>query len=210
MAEVKKLIIYGAGGLGKEVKALLDAINKKEPLWDFVGFIDDDHEKENVLGGIEFLKNTDNRISVIVAIGSPMIKSKIVDKLNDIPNIDYPILIHPSAVIMDEENISIGKGSVITAGVVITTDVKIGEHVLLNLNTTIGHDTEIGHFSSLMPGVNVAGGVTIEYEVMVGSGANILNGVKLGSGSIIGAGAVVLDHVDNNITVVGVPAKKIK
>lgn len=210
MAEIKNLIIYGAGGLGKEIKCLVDNINKDNHQWDFVGFIDDGTMRQDVLGGIDFLKNSDQEFYIVVAIGSPEIKSHVVKKLSLFPNIHYATLIHPGAIVTNKETVKLGQGTIITAGVILTTDIKIGDHVLLNLNTTVGHDTKIGHFSSVMPGVNVAGGVTVENEVMVGSGANILNGVKLGSGSIIGAGAVVIDHVDNNTTVVGVPAKKIK
>ncbi|MEQ8476358.1 acetyltransferase [Fulvivirga sp.] len=210
MAEGKKLIIYGAGGLGKEVKALVDSINKETFEWDFVGFVDDGKTHESVLGGLDILKNYDQGIYLVVAIGSPKTKFEVTEKISVFSNIHYATLVHPGAIIMDQETVKLGEGTIVTAGVVLTTEILIGNHVLLNLNSTVGHNAVIGDCCSLMPGVNVAGGVIIDDQVLVGSGANILNGLKIGKGAKVGSGAVVLDTVKAGDTVVGVPAKIVK
>ena len=44
---------------------------------------------------------------------------------------------------------------------------------------------------------------------MIGAGAKVLGPIKIGDNSKIGAGAVVLHDVQNNKTVVGIPAKEI-
>jgi acetyltransferase-like isoleucine patch superfamily enzyme len=58
-----------------------------------------------------------------------------------------------------------------------------------------------------MPGVNLAGKVVVEKEVLIGSGANVLNGVTIGQQAKVGSGAVVTKNVLPNQTVVGIPAK---
>lgn len=50
---------------------------------------------------------------------------------------------------------------------------------------------------------------TVGNNVMIGAGAKILGPIKIGDNAKIGAGAVVLQAVENNLTVVGVPAKNI-
>ena len=45
---------------------------------------------------------------------------------------------------------------------------------------------------------------------MIGTGAKILQQLTIADNVIVGAGAVVVKDVDENSTVVGVPAKPIK
>ena len=56
--------------------------------------------------------------------------------------------------------------------------------------------------------VNIAGEVKLGEGVMIGAGANVLNGLRVGAFSKVGAGAVVTKDVEEGVTVVGVPARK--
>ena len=204
------ILIYGAGGLGKEVLSLVRVLNKFEP----VGFIDDGVKKGTVikgvkvLGGVDFLNSYSPPVNMVLAVGDPSTKAMLI-KTIDPSRVYFPVLIHPSVIVQDEGAISFAGGTIIAAGCILTTDISIGAHVLLNLNTTVGHDTSIGDFSSIMPGTNVAGNVQIETGVLIGSGANIMNGIRLGRFSRIGMGSVVIRDVEPETTVAGVPAKKI-
>jgi sugar O-acyltransferase (sialic acid O-acetyltransferase NeuD family) len=204
------LLIYGAGGLGREVHAMIRAIDN----FDAIGFIDDGVPKGTivrglkVLGGIEVLRASDHPVNVVIALGNPKAKAAIVKKIKS-PHVNYPVIIHPSVIVHDTDTVRIGAGSILCAGGIFTTDITIGEHVLVNLNCTIGHDVIIGDYSSLMPGVNVAGAVTIGANVLIGSGANILNQVRIGNKSVIGLGWVLIRDVECDLTVGGVPAKKL-
>ena len=205
------ILIYGAGGLGKEVLSLVRALNNFEPL----GFIDDGLRKDTVikslkvLGGLDILNSFQTPVNLVLAIGDSASKSILV-KMIDPSRVYFPVLVHPSVILQEEAAITIGEGSVITAGCILTTDIAIGSHVLINLNSTIGHDVTIGSFSSIMPGVNVAGAVKIGDGVLVGSGSNILNGVTVGNFSKIGMGSVVIWDVAADITVAGVPAREVR
>lgn len=184
--------------------------------FELVGFLDDgvnvgtQVDQVPVLGGMTWLEQNTKEIDVIVAIGAPKIKSPVVKSLQKFKHVHFPVLIHERSHIQDMERIRIGQGSIICAGVVLTTSINIGDHVLLNLNVTVGHDTTIGSCSSIMPGVNLAGNVTLGNEVMVGSGANIINKIQVGNFTIIGAGSVVNHNIPAASTAAGVPARVIR
>lgn len=208
---MKKLIhIFGAGGLGREIAAMLRTM----PDWEVKGFYDDGVKPGNrvdgypCLGTLKDLLLVSLEIELVVAIGDPRVKSDVLVRLAESRLLKFPSLVHPAARILDTERVTIGPGAILTAGCILTTGVSIGAHTLINLNTTIGHDSKIGERTSIMPGVNIAGDVKIGNNVLIGSGANILNGVTVGDGARIGAGSVVLTHVPAGVTVVGVPAKE--
>ena len=212
---MKDIAIFGVGGFGREVLALLKDINKIEPNWNIVGFFDDGYEKGMMVNGYPILGKTDDLnkwetpLSLAVSIGSPVIKKSILDNISN-PLIDYPTLIHPSAWFGDRDFIEMGKGCIICAGVMITTNVKIKDFVILNLQCTVGHDTVINNLAAFMPSVNISGEVNIGEGVYVGTGAKIINQLEIGDYTIVGAGAVVAKTLPAHCTAVGVPAKPIK
>ena len=160
-------------------------------------------------GTVQARKSTEESVSVVMAIGTPGIKRRILEKIIN-PNVKYPTIIHPSVMIGDEKYVSIGQGCIICGGTIITTDIIINDFVILNLSCTVGHDTVIGRYSAFMPSVNISGEVQIGEGVYVGTGAKIINQLSIGSDTIIGAGAVVAKDIPSSCTAVGVPAKVIK
>ncbi|MEO8515772.1 MAG: acetyltransferase [Flavobacterium sp.] len=211
---MKKIAILGAGGFGREVKMLIDQINAVENKYEFIGYYDDGKEKGEkingfpVLGSTTDLNNIQEPILVALALGNPMHKKRVVGQLNNV-NVSFETLIHPS-VIIGNDVVSIGKGTVICAGCIITCNIDIQDYVIINLACTIGHDTIIKNYVSLMPGINVSGEVVLEEGAYVGTGAKIINQLTIGQNSIIGAGAVVSKSIPDNCTAVGIPAKPIK
>jgi sugar O-acyltransferase (sialic acid O-acetyltransferase NeuD family) len=209
---MKKIAIIGAGGFGREVQMLVKQKNKMNLEFEFIGFFDDSIEKGKlingfpVLGGLMDIENYAG-ISVAIAIGSPNVKEKIINKISGF-NLDYPNLIHPNVLIGDF--VELGKGCIFCAGVIITENIIIEDFIILNLQCTVGHDTHIGAFSSFMPAVNISGKVVISRGVYVGTGAKIINQLEIGSNTIVGAGAVVSKTLPANCTAVGIPAKPIK
>ncbi len=108
----KPLLIYGAGGLGREILSLV----RTSEVWEPVGFLDDAVPTNQVirgvpvLGGIEALLSFDGPRNIVVAVGQPAIKQEIVRVLKS-HNVHYPILIHPAAILQDPESITLGEGS---------------------------------------------------------------------------------------------------
>lgn len=208
----KDIVIIGAGGFGKEVAWLIEDINKSKNEWNIIGFVDDDESVQGkeingyrVVGNINWLK--EQKLFVVNAIGNPIIKKKVMDKLDGSKN-KYPVLIHPSVIY--SERVTFGEGSIICAGSIITVNVKIGKHVIINLDCTVGHDANLGDYTTVLPGVNISGYVKTGEYVNVGTGTVIIQGINICKNTVIGAGSVVVRDLPANCTAVGVPAKPIK
>jgi sugar O-acyltransferase (sialic acid O-acetyltransferase NeuD family) len=213
--QLKKIAVFGAGGFGLEVAMLIEQINAVKLEWEIIGFFDDGVDEGKivngypVLGGIDRLNNWESELSLSLALGIPSTKKTVFTKIQN-NNISYPILIHPSVIMGSKEYVTIGEGSIICAGTIITTNINIGKHVILNLACTVGHESEIGDFSSFMPTCNISGEVKIGESNFWGTGAKVINQVKVGDNVTIGAGAVVTKDIPDDATAVGVPAKVVK
>ena len=212
---MKDFAIFGVGGFGREVLALIQDINRVEPQWNIVGFFDDGYEKGLMINGyptlgkVEDLNKWETDIAIAISIGSPVIKKKILDNIHN-PKVSYPTLIHPTVWIGDRNYVEIGKGCIFCAGVMITTNIAIRDFVILNLQCTVGHDSVINDYAAFMPSVNISGEVNIGEGVYVGTGTKIINQLEIGDYTIVGAGAVVSKTLPSHCTAVGVPAKPIK
>lgn len=191
---VSRIAVYGAGGLGKEFRGMIEDLG-----FEFIGYVDDNKNIKSA----DLAKADD----IVIAIARTEDRRKIARRLETSV---YPFksLIHTSVPI--HSSIKVGKGCIICPGVRLTVDISIGQFAIINLNATIGHDVKLGDFVSIMPGVNVSGNVTVEDGAFIGSGATILQGLKIGKDAVVGAGAVVTKNVAPGITVVGVPARPMK
>jgi len=207
------LIIIGAGGLGREVAGMISSSSLGAE-FRVLGFVDDAIEPQTlvsrwrVLGSIESLRDYPRGTSVVSALGDPMLKFRIIERIQSF-GLRYPSIVHPLVHIGDPASMRLGKGCILCPGVAITTDVEIGDFSLINLNATLGHNARIGAFSSLMPGVHISGNVQLGDRCMIGTGACVLQNCSIGADSKVGAGAVVLSNVPQNSTVVGIPARAV-
>ena len=204
------MIIVGAKGFAKEVLEVLHQLNQLEHLV----FYDDVNEGvptflyeqfpvlRNKEDAAHYFKTVDSRFTI--GIGNPVLRKKLTLEFEAMGGV-FKSTISPLAQIGHYGN-SIGEGSNIMTGTVITNDIKIGKGVLINLNCTVGHDSTIGDFTELSPGVHVSGNCTIGNYCNVGTNATILPKITIGSNVIIGAGSVVTKDIPDNCLVVGIPA----
>lgn len=210
--EIHDIIVYGAGGFGREVALMIRQINQVTPTWNLIGFCDDGKNTSEtvdglpVIGGVRELNHYPQPVAVALAIADPHIRRTIRQKIDN-GRITFPAIIHPSVLTGDHERVTIGEGTIICAGTVLTTNVRIKPFVIINLLCSIGHDVVINEFSSIMPCCSLSGFDTIGSEVLIGTGARILPQLTIGDGSKVGAGAVVVEPVPAGLTVVGIPAK---
>lgn len=209
---MKKLVIIGAGGFGREIAWLVDRINKVKPTWNLLGFIDDNPKMENeilngvkVIGSSLWLNNQAEEIYAVCSIGSARIREEVIKKTKALKNIKFANLIDPSVIMSDF--IKMGEGNIICAGSILTTNITLENHVIINLDCTIGHDAVIKSYTTLYPSVNVSGSTVLEKCVEMGTGSQIIQGKKIEEYTIVGAGAVVVKNLPSMCTAVGIPAK---
>lgn len=208
---MKKIYIVGSGGFAREVAWLIEDINEKNPTWKIMGFIDENEDnigKElngyKVLGNLEYL-NKQERAYVTIAIGTGEIREIISNKIE---NHEFSILVHPSVIM--SKFVTIGEGTIICAGNIITTNIEIGNHVIINLDCTIGHDVILRNYTTILPSANVSGNVVIGKKTTIGTGSAIIQGISIGKQCMIGAGSVVNKAITDYATAVGIPARVIK
>jgi sugar O-acyltransferase (sialic acid O-acetyltransferase NeuD family) len=195
--------IIGAGGFAREVYHILS----KEIQHNLVFFVED-----------QWYDVTDERTKplslfdpfsyqVVVAIGDPMVRKRIV---NNLPiETKFFSVIHPSVIILSSD-VEIGEGSIICSGSILTTNITIGKHTHLNLQTTVGHDTVIGDFFTTAPGAKISGNCKIGECVYVGTNASIREKIKISDSVVVGMNSAVVKDIDDSGVYVGLPAKKIK
>ncbi|MBT8196527.1 MAG: acetyltransferase [Bacteroidia bacterium] len=207
----KPIFIFGTGGFGREtLSCLLDVFeNEKREADGQIFFLVSDklYDEKEILGFKVYpaSKFTPSMGRVVVAIGEPKIRKDIVESLPE--NTDYTSIIHPSAKV--SRWTEIGKGSIITAGCILTCQIKLGKHAHLNLNSTIGHDCNIGDFFTTAPATNISGKCDIGEKVYFGTGAMVKQGITICNDVIIGMGGVVLKNISDPGVYIGSPVKKL-
>lgn len=205
------LIIYGAGGFGREIALLVEQVNENKRTWNVVGFVDDGKAKKTivdgyeVLGGAEFLEQVKHGMSIVIAVAEPAVRKRIVSSLKT-NALEFPVLVHPNANMGSRTRNTLGKGSIIAANNVLTTGVHIGNFNIVNLSCTLGHDVITDEFCTIMPGANISGNVRVGACTLIGTGCQILQNLSVGSNCKIGAGAVVTKSLGSDLVAIGVPA----
>ena len=212
---MKNILIIGSGGHAKVIADIL--LKRKEVLkeeLDIVGFLDDNFQNLEyreifnipILGSLELIEKFKNKAyEYIIAIGNNLIRKKIAEKYS---NLIYYTAIHPTAVIGNM--VTIEEGTVVMANAVINSYSKIRKHCILNTSCVVEHDNRIEDYVHISPNVTLCGGVIIKEKGWIGAGSNIKQGMIVGKNVIVGAGTVVIRDIEDNVTVVGNPARIVK
>jgi sugar O-acyltransferase (sialic acid O-acetyltransferase NeuD family) len=211
---IQPVVVYGAGGHGRETAQLIEDINAHRARWDVLGFVDDDpstHGREinglPVLGGLDWLRGEGRNARIALGVGSPTAKRRIVARVGSDAQ-RFITIVHPTVRLC--RWLEIGPGTAIAAGTMLTVNIHIGAFVTVNRVCNISHDCRVGDFATIAPATNLSGAVRVGSGSDVGSGVTTVQGVSIGDWTIIGAGAVIASDVPANCTAVGVPARPIK
>lgn len=208
---MQKLIIIGAGGMGR---TLFDMAQESHGYrTDFVikGFIDDNvNSLDNfinyppIIGTIKDYQPEADDI-FICSIGGNSRKDCISTILNK--GGEFYTLVHHTARI--GTNVKLGRGNMIGAFTTVAADAKIGDYNFIQSYTIIGHDVQIGDWNRIDSHVMCIGGIQIGNHNMIHTSAVINHNVAIGDDAHIGACSFVTRNVDSGTTVFGNPARRL-
>ena len=205
------LLLLGAGGASREAAEAAEATGR----FDVRGFLDDDPARHGtsvsgrpVLGPLDAVSDFPDAL-VVAGMGNPRAprsRQAVVRRLG-LPDERYATVVHPLA--SAPPSCTLGAGSVLLAGVVLTADVRIGRHVLTMPGCVLTHDDVVDDFASLAAGVLLAGGVRIGAGAYLGAGVRVRENLSIGSGSMLGMGSLVLADVGPDEVWYGSPARRV-
>ncbi len=198
---VKRVLIYGAGGHAKTVISLLRLLDM-----DIAGIIDDGVPAGTTVSGVRILGDAEMlpelrargialAVNAVGGIGNYMIRWKIFELLQQY-DFEFPTIIHPSAFV--EDTVSLADGVQVLAQSYISSESSVGFGTLINAGVIISHDGRIGKCVNLSPGAMLAGAVSVDDFAQIGMGATINLGVKVGTRARIGNSAVVKGDVPDD------------
>jgi len=208
---MRKLLIIGAGGFGREVlQYALDIKGAGGADWEIGGFLDDNLSALDnysydykVIGTIKGHDVSGGNV-YICAIGDPATKLAIGRRFLS-GGADFINIVHPTAYV--GESSKLGVGVVLCPKSAVTTDAEIGNFVAVDINSICSHDVKVGEGCTISHFCDLTGFTTLGEGVFLGSGVSVIPSVKIGDYATIGAGAVVLRDVSARELVYGVPAK---
>lgn len=207
-AHCDRIIIVGAGGLGREV---LQWVRHAWPEHSskIAGFLSADPAKLDghavdypIVGDPEDFKP---RLGdgFLLAIGIRRVRRKVVNCLQS-RGARFLTLIHPTAIVADTANI--GDGTIVCPYVILSDACDVGRFVLLNYYASVAHSGLVDEFAVLSPYSCVTGGAKIGKDVFLGVHAVVGPGIHVGDGSCISNHSWARFTVGSGSLVYGNPA----
>lgn len=202
------MIIAGAGGHALELRDELERLNST---FSFEFFDDAGYKINSPLKTYPLLQDPHSlpikfRInpSFALGVGRPDYREKFMTIFNENGGKYFPV--HAETAQVSDSATGLFDAMAFSY---VGPNSHLGLGVLINTRANVHHESEIGDFSEIGPGVLILGQVKIGKKCRIGAGATLLPGIKIGNSVIVGAGAVVTRNIEDNKTIIGVPASPI-
>ena len=208
-AAVRRILIVGAGGFGREV------VHWARDAWPdhaalIAGFLSADADilashdcpLPVVSDPASFAPQPGD--ALVLAIGIPGTRRRVAEDLLA-RGAEFLTLIHPSAIVAATD--SVGHGSVVCPGAIVSDAARIGSFGLVNYHASLAHDSAIGDFAVLSPYATLAGGASVAADAFLGLHASVGPGIAVGPRSKIAANSCALADVPADSLVLGVPGR---
>jgi len=203
---MSELSVLGGGGHSLVVAEAADCAG-----WRLLGVYDDSTQPVACIrGGLSLLGPllAAFKGARLLTVGSVAARRRVLDALGELDDDEWATIVHPRALI--SRSCRIDPGGFIGANAVVQASATLGRHAIINTGAIVEHECQLGENVHIAPGAILAGNVTVGSDTLVGIGARVLPGMTIGEGCTIGAGAVVVHHVPDGATVVGVPARTLR
>ena len=184
----KKIIIIGSGG---HARSCLDVL-LSDKKYKFLGFIDKNSSKRNIVGSDDDLKNIIKKVKHAL-IGIGQIKNytsrfKIFKKLKKI-GFKLPIVKSHNSYVSKLS--SIGEGTIIMHGAIINAYAKIGKNTIINTGAIIEHDVVVGDNCHISTNVTINGECKIGNNTFIGSNSVVVNNIKIGKSKFVKSNSLI-------------------
>lgn len=169
-----KLLILGAGGHGKVVKEVAEAMcdDSENQFYSGIDFLDDNASE--AIGKISDLEKWhDSYDHVFVGIGNNAVRKRLLEKLTEL-NCQIPVLIHPTAYISKSAVVKIG--TVVEPMAIVNANTTVEQGSIISVGSIVDHD------------------VVVESCCHVNAGAICKAGSRIETGRKLEAGEVVIGY----------------
>lgn len=166
MTENNNLLIIGAGGHGKVVKEVAEAIG----IYGRIDFIDDNSPE-----AVGKLSQLEQFVSVyrfaFVGIGNNSLRHTLLRQLQQL-GYCVPVLVHPTAYV--SKSCCIGKGTVVEPKAIVNAGAQIGEGCIISVGAIVDHDTILQNAVHVNAGAIVKAGASVAQETKLEAGQVVL------------------------------------
>lgn len=205
--DVRRLLIVGAGGFGREVIHWVRAAwpEAAARLGGFVAAA----ASEGASAPVQIIADPDDfeprsDDGLVLAIGIPLIRRRVAEALMARGG-RFLTLVHPTAVVAPTA--SIGEGSILCPFSIASDSTTLGRFTLLNYHASLGHDASTGEFSVLSPYATLGGGAHVGSDVFLGLHASVAPGKSVGASSKVSANSACLVDAPGDSLIFGVPGR---
>ncbi|MEN7549768.1 NeuD/PglB/VioB family sugar acetyltransferase [Rapidithrix thailandica] len=206
------VIILGATSAGKQALEIFKSLEIE-----VYCFLDDDKELHNteisdvsVMGHTRddgFLKFIGKRCEVFVGINENEERKELVEFVRARRKVQPVNAIHPLAYVASSAHV--GHGNLINVGAVVNAGAEVKNACMIQSKAVVETDVVLEDYVSVGTGAIINANCTVGEGSLIGSGAILAPGVKIGKNVQVAPGSLVMQNVDDNQVVFGVPAKSV-
>lgn len=196
------ILVYGAGGTGKEIIDYLSATHAYE----IYGIIDRQYPDLKEVFGVPVVGTIDDldkfremgisKIINAIAFQNRAHYRKEIYEILKSKGFEFVNIIHRTASI--EPSVKLGLCNIICAGTIISSGARIGNNCLINNGSIISHDCDLGDHCHIASGAILAGYVTVGENTLIGQNCTVNVGVKIGKNVVIQNGCHIFKDVRDN------------
>jgi len=196
-----KHYFIGAGDYGKELFYCSDFYDSIL----FSGFVYS-KKKKNILS-IDVFAKLKIKTHYTITIGDPKKRYEVFNILKSKKFLINKKIIFRSVNL--SKNVFIGDGSILMHNVYLANNVKIGKNCHIHGNSIVGHNSQVDDNVTIGAGVFIGGHSKIGMGTIIHPNSVIIKNKIIGKNCSVGSGSVVYQNLSDNVSVFGVPAKRI-
>ena len=210
----KPLLLVGASGHCHALLAVIQRQGEYAP----IGLMDSQQPIGSTVYGLPVLGREadapalcrDHQIGhLFVAVGHNAHRQRLTEQLREhVPEIVFPALVDPSAVVAADARI--GAGVAVMALAHVGAGTVLSDGALINTSASVDHDCVLEPFSSLAPGVVTGGSVQLGNRSALCLGARVVHRCSIGADTVVGAGSLVLNDLPSGVLAYGSPVRVIR